>query len=260
MNRILWLLFPWASGGVPAPVDADHDTFPVGADCDDTDVHVHPHAPERANGVDDDCNGAVDDDVWTGPIHPRRARGRTTPAAPPIAVWSFGAGGGAVAWDAGPNGLDGRIRGGVWTNGGLDLEGGWVLLDHPELERTTLAWVVRFRTRRGGTLVSRGSGGSGPLPDDADSYRIAVGPDLVAEVAGVVWRVAVDLRDAEWHEVELGITDRVQVVVDGALMVDADGVLPEYDGTPTLLGADIDAGRVVAPFHGELAEVRLEAE
>jgi large repetitive protein len=29
-------------------------------DCDDDDVHVHPGAPERCNGLDDDCDGTVD--------------------------------------------------------------------------------------------------------------------------------------------------------------------------------------------------------
>ncbi|MEN9796743.1 MAG: hypothetical protein RL653_439 [Pseudomonadota bacterium] len=32
-------------------------------DCDDTRATVHPGAPEQCNGVDDDCNGTVDNDV-----------------------------------------------------------------------------------------------------------------------------------------------------------------------------------------------------
>ncbi|MFH1467357.1 MAG: MopE-related protein [Pseudomonadota bacterium] len=35
------------------------------ADCDDSDGEVHPGAPERCNGVDDDCDGDVDDDPAT---------------------------------------------------------------------------------------------------------------------------------------------------------------------------------------------------
>ena len=52
MYRLPWLLLPLTLGGSAAPIDADHDTYPAGIDCDDGDVHAHPHAPERANGRD----------------------------------------------------------------------------------------------------------------------------------------------------------------------------------------------------------------
>ncbi|MFC1611625.1 PKD domain-containing protein [Myxococcota bacterium] len=47
--------------------DADGDHYGVGAscagpDCDDADPTVHPGAPERCNGVDDDCDETIDDD------------------------------------------------------------------------------------------------------------------------------------------------------------------------------------------------------
>ena len=48
-------------------VDADGDGFfgsgPIADDCDDGDGMVHPHAPERLNGRDDNCNGAIDEDL-----------------------------------------------------------------------------------------------------------------------------------------------------------------------------------------------------
>jgi hypothetical protein len=33
-----------------------------GADCDDSDADIFPGAPERCNGIDDDCNGVVEED------------------------------------------------------------------------------------------------------------------------------------------------------------------------------------------------------
>mgnify|MGYP002639610246 CR=1 FL=1 len=47
--------------------DQDHDGFGVlQGDCDDHDDTIHPAAPEQCNGVDDDCDGAVDEDAAGG--------------------------------------------------------------------------------------------------------------------------------------------------------------------------------------------------
>jgi Putative metal-binding motif len=55
-----------ASGGGD-PVDADLDgsasVATGGTDCDDTNAAVHPGAAETANGIDDDCDGAIDDGI-----------------------------------------------------------------------------------------------------------------------------------------------------------------------------------------------------
>ncbi len=42
--------------------DADRDGF-VADDCSPGDASIHPGATERCNGLDDDCDGAVDEDV-----------------------------------------------------------------------------------------------------------------------------------------------------------------------------------------------------
>ncbi len=47
--------------------DADGDGWPAQEDCDDSDPLVHPHAKERCDGVDEDCDGQVDEEAVDAP-------------------------------------------------------------------------------------------------------------------------------------------------------------------------------------------------
>lgn len=48
--------------GTPTHGNCPIGTVPFGGDCDDTDPSVHPNAAEICNGVDDNCNGEIDED------------------------------------------------------------------------------------------------------------------------------------------------------------------------------------------------------
>ena len=51
------------TGGEP---DGDGDGFTLSEDCDDTNPDINPGAAERCNGVDDDCNGEIDEEGAEG--------------------------------------------------------------------------------------------------------------------------------------------------------------------------------------------------
>jgi hypothetical protein len=53
--------------GALASTDADGDGFPASEDCDDTDATINAGAIETCDGVDNDCDGEIDEgvsDTW----------------------------------------------------------------------------------------------------------------------------------------------------------------------------------------------------
>jgi hypothetical protein len=57
-----YVKFPGETG-VSEATDADGDGYDASTDCDDTNPAVHPDASELCNGIDDDCDGAIDEDL-----------------------------------------------------------------------------------------------------------------------------------------------------------------------------------------------------
>ncbi|NBT37798.1 MAG: hypothetical protein EBT21_06770 [Actinobacteria bacterium] len=56
------------TSGIPTGVDDDGDGFLASQDCDDADPATFPGAAEVCNGVDDDCDGSVDDGASDAPL------------------------------------------------------------------------------------------------------------------------------------------------------------------------------------------------
>ena len=57
-----------AGDGVYLMTDKDGDGYPIGVDCNDDAVAIHPGAAERCDGVDNDCDDEIDEDGVDAPF------------------------------------------------------------------------------------------------------------------------------------------------------------------------------------------------
>lgn len=65
----LFLLLCLAFSTAQAARDNDGDGYPAAEDCDDTNPDVYPGATETCDGVDQDCDGEIDEgatSIWYG--------------------------------------------------------------------------------------------------------------------------------------------------------------------------------------------------
>jgi hypothetical protein len=81
---------PTPDAAEPGCTDRDDDGFCAEDDCDDENVVIHPGAPEACNGLDDDCDRDVDEDLGQSAcgagaclrVVPHCAMGRPTACTP----------------------------------------------------------------------------------------------------------------------------------------------------------------------------------
>jgi thiol-disulfide isomerase/thioredoxin len=161
--------------------DADDDDYFVPFDCNDANAVVHPDAPELCDGLDNDCDGSVDEGcnvrisvkvLLEGPYDPgagsmsdgMRALG-LVPTTEPYTGLGYGhvGGGGESTSPA------------LLATGGADAIVDWVLLELRAPEQPSVIVASRSALlRRDGQVVDVLGTGPVTMPIGAGSYHVAV--------------------------------------------------------------------------------------
>ncbi len=261
-----------ATTGSTGPVDLDGDGFSEDEDCDDSNAAVHPAADELCNGIDDDCDGVVDDSAaldateWFADLD---ADGFGDASA---AAWACEAPSGHVGDSSDCDDADGTV-----FPGAPEVCGDARINDCAgTLEDAVAACPVQWPETTAdadvsweGADASWGFGQSVSISGDLDGDGLAdvlVGDPRVSTIEGSEGRVYVDLGgalsdsdgggpgaqatvDGEWYGGRLG--QSVDIVRD----INADGFDDILLGAPTAgSGSEGRAQLFLGPMEGVLSE------